>query len=202
MQVARQPPKADYTDLESRVRDLVEKEERTARPSSWGRRLRLWMFLLTAALAASLCREFVLTPKMFARVKTVMIRASQISWKGDAAPPSPQADSAVIGHLTHQIDEMNGVLASLQQRYDELGAQNETLARELASMAEDTAKKIRELENAVEILGKKPPKPRKLVLTDPETPKAYHAPTQASMAKNEKETFVMGSNGITRLQDL
>ena len=69
-------------------------------------------------------------------------------------PPSPQADSTAIRHLTNQIEEMNGVLASLQQRYDELGTQNETLAKELTNMAEDTAKKIRELENVVEIIGK------------------------------------------------
>ena len=200
MQVARQPPKSDYTDLESRVRELVDKEERI-RPKSRLRRLRLWVFLLTAALAASLCREYVLTPKMFTRVKTIMIRASQISWKGDAAP-LPQADFVAVGHLNSQIAEMSGELANLRQRYEELGKQNETLARELAEMVEDTAKKIRELENAVEIIGKKPPKPRKLVLTDPESPKAYHAPTQASQAKNEKQTYVLGPDGMTRLQDL
>ena len=200
MQVARQMPPP--SDLEARVRELVDKEERLAcrklRKRGWGRWLLIWVGLFVTVAAATSC-----APKMYDWVKAVMIRASQISWGDSTAPPAKTPDNShIIGQLTAQIAEMNAALAQMQQKYAEIHTKNETLAAELASMAEETNKKIRELEGMVEILGKRQlasPKPRKnvpapLILTEPEGPRNYHAPTMASQEKT-KSAYVVNKDG-------
>ena len=185
MQVARQmPPKPDFSELESRVRELVDKEERVvnrmARKRGWGRRILLWLFLLLTMIVAVVCGNTVQGPKMYDRVKAIMIRASQISWGESSPSSSPKAgktaeDAVIIEQLSQQIFEMRGTVVAMQQRWTEISAQNETMAAELMSSGQETARKIKELENMVEILGKKtavkpirknPPGP--LILTEPE----------------------------------
>ena len=127
MQVARQmpQPKPDFSDLESRVRELVDKEERVVnrmnRKRGWGRRILLWLFLLMTMIVAVVCGDIVQGPKMYDRVKALVIRASQISWGESSLSSSPKAgktseDAVIIEQLRQQIFEMSGALAVMQQR--------------------------------------------------------------------------------------
>ena len=99
------------------------------------------VFLLTMIVAQG--------PKMYDRVTAVMIRASQISW-GDSSPTTsphagkiPSDDSVIINQLSQQIFEMSGALATMRQRCTEISTQNETLAAELVSSGQETAKRIK-----------------------------------------------------------
>ena len=94
MQVARQPPKQDFSDLKSRVRELVDKDERMTnrmiRKRGWGRKILLWLFLLLTMTVVAVCGDIVQgpkLPKMYGRVKAAMIRASQISWGESSSSP-------------------------------------------------------------------------------------------------------------------
>jgi len=165
-------------------------------------------------IVAVVCGNTVQGPKMYDRVKAIMIRASQISWGESSPSSSPKAgktaeDAVIIEQLSQQIFEMRGTVVAMQQRWTEISAQNETMAAELMSSGQETARKIKELENMVEILGKKtavkpirknPPGP--LILTEPEGPRSYHAPTQASQDKSKSAYVINKEGNMVRTDEL
>ena len=112
-------------------------------------------------------------------------------------------------------------MRELQQQLDERTKHNQSVTDTLEKAVLETQekmihvgevssvleKRLNDIQTTVEIVStptildkrKKGVLPQ---LTEVESPRAYHAPTAASQAKNEKQTYVMGSDGMTKLQNL
>jgi len=115
--------------------------------------------------------------------------------------------AATVQDLQQRFDRNQSTADSLERAVGE--TQEKMIhAGEVASVLE---KRINDVQTAVEISTASPVildkldkrKKRALPhLTEVEGARPYHAPTAASQAKNEKPTYVMGIDGLTRLQDL
>jgi len=192
MQIGRPPP-VDF-DLDRRVADLVAKEERIACQILARRQKRTNWRHIACLLAIIII--YINFTKISDSVQNVynMIRSSQISWGETSA--SPKQD---LSHLTTQVMQLTEQLHYLQGQWNTINLANETLAAQLLEVTQDTTKKLQELENMIEILGKTKasPKPRK-ILTEVEGPRTYHEPTTASKAKN---AYVLDANGMMTSTD-
>jgi len=203
--------------LQQQVATLIQKEEECIRGIMTRKKTPRWWLLFPLLFVS-----YVAYQKIDNITKT-MIRVSQTA--REAFTP----DTGSIQEIREQQSViardfalLAATMRELQQQLDERTNHNKTVidslektvletqekmehAGEVASVLE---KRLNDVQNAVEISVSTPTildkrKKRALPqLTEVEGPRAYHAPTAASQAKNEKQTFVMGTDGMTKLQDL
>ena len=194
--------------LQQQVATLIQKEEACIRGIMAHRKTRGWLLLLPLLF-------FVPYQKINGLTKT-MIRVSQT-----AREVFNSTDTGAIQDIREQqsvIARDFALLAAtmrrLEQSLEECSKHNQTVTDSLeeklvqaGEMSSVLEKRLNDIQTTVEITAtptildkrKKRALPQ---LTEVEGPRAYHAPTAASQAKNEKETFVMGANGMAKLQDL
>ena len=179
--------------LQQQVATLIQKEEACIR-GIMARKRWSWWWLLLPLLFVSYQKIDVITKGM--------IRVTQTA--RDFVDPAMAALAETMRDLRQQVEERTKhnltVTDSLEKAVSET-QEKMVLAGEISSVLE---KRLNDVQAAVEIVStptidrrKKRALPH---LTEVESPRAYHAPTAASQAK--KETYVMGSDGMTKLQDL
>ena len=220
MQVER-PPRYDPTVQEKRLQEEVGNliaEEKQCVASIVARQINkprskwpLWVIINIAILCT------VENEKISDMVKKAMMTTTQIA--RDICTPAPTGD---IQRNINQLQEQQKILqrdfalmaASLRELNGKITAGNcseqesplamETQKRmEQMSITEaDLAKKVQELQNAVEILGQPKKSARRPLplLTEMESPKNYHTPTATSQAKEGKYHLVEGK--MVRTEDL
>ena len=207
--------------LQAQVASLIQKEEQCIRrimarksPSK-----KWWLLLLLLLVPYNYISD---------TTKNTMIRVSQTAREAFTANAFATTSDEALKEIREQqaafardFASLAATVQELQQRLDHnqttadslekaVGETQEKMAQagEVASVLE---KRLNDVQTAVEISASSPVMLDKLDkrkkralphLTEVEGPRAYHAPTTASQAKNQKQTFVMGTVGMTRLQDL
>ena len=210
MQVQRPPrydPIVQEKCLQDQVSHLLQEEQQCVAGIVSQQKRRKWPLIALVNIVI-LC--LVENEKMVLLWKKTMMTTSQIA-RDLSCPPTPTGDvHRVIGQLQEQQrnlqSEFAKMAASLQALQDEIARgncseQENPLAKEtkkrmeqMANTEADLARKVQELQNAVEILGqqkKSARRPLPLLTAEVEVPKNYHTPTAASQAKEPQGKYAV-----------
>ena len=198
--------------LQQQVASLIQKEEACIHGIMKKKRSWWWLILLVLPFYQKIS---VLT-------KNTMIRVSQTAREFNADPGMAQSIQEIREQqaaFSRDFDSLAASMRDLQRQVEECTKHNLTVTDNLEKAVSETQekmvlageisnffeKRLNDVQAAVEIVSTPTYDKRKKrtlpLLTEPEGPRAYHAPTQSSQAKKE-DTFVMGPAGVTKLQDL
>ena len=202
-------------NLQAQVASLIQKEEQCIRGLMTRKSSKKWWLLL-------LLLPFVPYKNIIDTSKSTMIRVSQTARETFHNASDTEALKEIREQqaaFARDFASLSTAIQELQQRLDSNQSVTDSLEKTVLETQERVAhagevssvleKRINDVQTAVEITASTPTimekmdkrKKRALPhLTEVESPRAYHAPTAASQAK--KETYVMGTDGMTRLQDL